>query len=189
MTPGPTATVGPTFTPFPTATPYTLEGYQQQYAEGLQQLERFGLTEAQYRRLYEANLLREKLYNIVTADVPHTEEQVWARHILVADEAAAKDVIARLNGGEDFGALAVELSQDTVSGAQGGDLGWFGKGVMVSEFETAAFALAEGQISEPVNSGFGWHIIQVIAKQDRPLDAQAYQEARATTRFRISWRN
>ncbi len=177
-TTGPTNTAAPTFTPFPTSTPYTLEGFQAQYEKGLTQLEGYGLTEEQYRKLYEANILREKLYEIVTADVPHTEEQVWARHILVPDEAAANAVIERLNNGEDFGALAIELSQDTVSGAQGGDLGWFGKGVMVAEFETPAFALEVGEISEPIESGFGWHIIQVVARQDRPLDATAFQAAR-----------
>lgn len=177
-TQGPTSTPAPSSTPRPTSTPYTLEGFQTEYQNGLERLAKFGLTEEQYRKLYESNLLREKLLEIVAADVAREEEQVWARHILLADEATAKQVLERLNNGEDFGALAAELSQDTGSGAQGGDLGWFGHGVMVTEFETAAFALEVGEISQPVQSSFGFHIIQVIAKQDRPLTESEYQSAR-----------
>ena len=177
-TEGPTPTAEPTFTPYPTATPYTLEGFKSQYQKGLEQFGKFGLTEAQYRKLIETDLLRQKLYDIVTADTPHEQERIWARHILVASEEEAKKVIERLNNGEDFGALARELSQDTASGAKGGDLGWFGKGAMVAPFEEAAFALKVGEISAPVQSAFGWHVIQVIARQNQPLDASAYKNAR-----------
>ena len=74
-----------------------------------------------------------------------------------------------------FGTLAMELSADTGSGAMGGDLGWFGKGQMVSEFETAAFALEIGQVSEPVQSDFGWHIIQVLGRTTVPMTASQYE--------------
>ncbi len=185
----PTATITPTLeiletppatsTPLPTATPMTLEGYQKEYSDLLSSLARFGVTEKDYRSLFELQLLREKLREAITADVPTTEEQVWARHILVADEATAKDVIARLKSGEDFATLAIQLSQDTGSAANGGDLGWFGKGAMVPEFEQAAFALKNpGDISDPVQSQFGYHIIQLIAKQDRPLSADQVNQAK-----------
>ena len=71
----------------------------------------------------------------------------------------------------------MELSQDTGSGANGGDLGWFGKGAMVAPFEEAAFSLEPGKISDPVQSDFGYHIIQVIARQNRPLSAEEYAQA------------
>jgi parvulin-like peptidyl-prolyl isomerase len=177
-TQGPTPTPEPTFTPLPTSTPYTLEGFQGEYQNNLDQLVKYGLTEEQYRNLYKANLLREMLIDAVTADVPHEEEQVWARHILVADEETAKSLIERLKNGEDFGALAAQVSMDSGTAVQGGDLGWFGKGVMVPEFETAAFALKVGEISQPIQSSFGWHIIQVLARQNRPLTDSEYQSAR-----------
>ena len=146
--------------------------------KSLSGMEEIGLTEAQYRRLFETGLLRTKLIEAVTTDLPKEEEQVWARHILVEDEEAAKAVIERLKNGEDFAALAVELSEDTGSGAVGGDLGWFGKGRMVPEFEAAAFSLADGEISEPIQSDFGWHIIQKLGQTTIPLSASAYDQAR-----------
>ncbi len=177
----PTATIDPnlpTATPLPSATPFTLEGFKTEYNKGLTQFAKFGLTEAQYLVLYRTDLLRKKLYEQVTADVPAVDEQVWARHILVADEATALKVIQRLKNGEDFGKLAAELSTDTGSGTKGGDLGWFGKGAMVAPFEEAAFALKVGEISAPVKSDFGYHIIQVIARQSRPLTEKELQTAR-----------
>jgi parvulin-like peptidyl-prolyl isomerase len=175
-----TSTPAPTSTPSPTATPYTLEGYQGRFDEALQGVEDVGLTEKQYRRLFETELLRTKLFDVVTADTPREEDQVWARHILVADEETAKAVIERLKNGEDFAALVTELSQDTGSAVNGGDLGWFGKGQMVPEFEAAAFDLEDGEISEPIQSSFGWHIIQKLGHATLPLSASAYQQARQT---------
>src|SRR5688572_20804012 len=88
--------------------------------------------------------------------------------------------MALLNHGSDFGELAREFSTDTGSGAKGGDLGWFGKGAMVAEFENAAFSLEIGEISEPIQSEFGYHIIQVLGHEEIPLDAAQYEEKRQT---------
>jgi peptidyl-prolyl cis-trans isomerase D len=177
-----TATAGPTSTPLPTATPYTLEGFQSEYVRELEGFTKHGLTEADYRELMEVQILQEKLQEVVLADVDDTEVQVWARHILVSDATVAITLIERLKAGEDFAALALEFSEDTGSAALGGDLGWFGSGAMVPEFEAAAFALQNpGDITlEPVQSQFGFHIIQLIARQERPLDASAYEQARST---------
>jgi peptidyl-prolyl cis-trans isomerase C len=95
------------------------------------------------------------------------EQEVHARHILVATEAEAKDVAERLKKGEDFAALAKEKSKD--AGAEGGDLGFFTRGQMLKPFEDAAFALDVGEISEPVQTQFGWHIIKVEEKRDQQL--------------------
>ncbi len=101
-------------------------------------------------------------------------EQVHARHILVATEEEARQVLARLKNGEDFAAVAQELSIDTSSGKAGGDLGWFGRNQKVAEFEQAAYALEVNQLSEPVQTKFGWHIIEVLEKGMK-ADNQAFQ--------------
>lgn len=175
-----TPTIGPTSTPLPTATPMTQQGYEEAYKKNVEQLTTKGLSEVQLRQLYEVDILRERLVSEITADVPHVEEKVWARHILVSDEAVAQVVRARLVKGEDFAKVAAELSTDDSNKDSGGDLGWFGKGAMVPEFETAAFSLKVGEISQPIKTQFGYHIIQVLAHGDVPLDADAYESARQT---------
>lgn len=180
IAPSATPTAGPTATALPTSTPYTQEGYEQLLADTDENLEKFGFDQGYYREFYEYQLLLTKLKEEVTADVATTDTQVWARHILVEDEETAKGVIQSLQEGKDFAELARALSTDTGSGAQGGDLGWFGKGAMVAEFEAAAFALEKsGDITtEPVQSSFGFHIIQLIDKQERPLTAEQLQSAK-----------
>ena len=96
-----------------------------------------------------------------------TPEQVEASHILVGDEATAKEVIEKLNAGEDFATLAKEYSTDTSNAEKGGELGYFGRGEMVAEFEDAAFAMNVGDVSkEPVETEFGYHIIKVTDKKE-----------------------
>ncbi len=182
ITPTVTATEGPTSTPTATATPYTLEGFQSEFDKANERLMALGFDENVYKQVFENQLLESKLKDVITADVPRVEEQVWARHILVATEPEALGIIERLKNGEDFATLAKELSTDTGSGANGGDLGWFGKGAMVPEFETAAFALKNpGEYTTtPVQSQYGFHVIQLIAKQERPLTPDQYQSAKDT---------
>jgi peptidyl-prolyl cis-trans isomerase C len=95
------------------------------------------------------------------------EQEIHARHILVDTEAEAKEVAERLKKGEDFATVAKEKSKDANS--QGGDLGFFARGQMLKPFEDAAFALEVGQISDPVQTQFGWHIIKVEEKRNQPL--------------------
>ena len=99
------------------------------------------------------------------------EEEVNARHILVEEEAQAKAVAERLKKGEDFAKVAAELSKDPGSGKEGGSLGWFSKERMVPEFAEAAFRLEKGQVSEPVKSQFGWHVIRLEDRRSKPLPA------------------
>jgi peptidyl-prolyl cis-trans isomerase C len=110
--------------------------------------------------------------------VPLTEYN--AAHILVATEDEALGVIARIEGGEDFAAIAQEVSLDTGSGAGGGELGWFGPGMMVPEFEQAVVALADGggsgAISPPVQSQFGWHVVRL--NETRPQVPATLDEMR-----------
>ena len=87
------------------------------------------------------------------------QQEIHARHILLPTEDEAKAALARVKGGEDFAKVATELSKDP--GGEGGDLGWFTKDRMVPEFSEAAFKLKEGEISDPVKTQFGWHVIKV----------------------------
>jgi peptidyl-prolyl cis-trans isomerase C len=107
------------------------------------------------------------------------EPEIHARHILLPDEASAKAALARVKGGEDFAKVATELSKDP--GGEGGDLGWFTKDRMVPEFSEVAFKLEPGQISDPVKTQFGWHIIKVEEKRMKtfpPFDQVKEQAAR-----------
>ncbi|KAF0106285.1 MAG: putative peptidylprolyl isomerase [Anaerolineaceae bacterium] len=172
----PTITLTPTITP--TATPYTLEGFQTKYNEIFVNYQKLGMTDADFRRIFfEDKLYRDAVYKAVTADVPHVSEQVWARHILVADEATANTVRALILAGGDFNALAAEYSLDPGSKDSGGDLGWFARGAMIPEFEDAAFALPVGGVSDPVQTTYGWHLIQALGHENRPLSETEYQSA------------
>jgi len=90
--------------------------------------------------------------------------QAHAAHILVKTEDQARDIQKRLQNGEDFGELAKRFSK-CPSGSKGGDLGWFGKGMMVPEFEKAAFEGKEGDVIGPVKTQFGVHLIKILGQK------------------------
>jgi peptidyl-prolyl cis-trans isomerase C len=106
-------------------------------------------------------------------------EEVRAAHILVKTEDEAKAIIEQLKGGADFATVAKEKSTDKGSGANGGELGWFAKEVMVKEFADAAFAMKVDEISQaPVKSQFGFHIIKLEERRTQPaptLESQKEQ--------------
>jgi peptidyl-prolyl cis-trans isomerase C len=118
---------------------------------------RDAITEAQAKAAYEEQI----------AKIP-PEPEVRARHILVKTEQEAKDLIKQLKGGADFTELA-KKSSDGPSAQTGGDLGYFSRGQMVKQFEDVAFASKPGQISDPVQTEFGWHVIKVEDKRNRPV--------------------
>ena len=135
-------------------------------------LKESGLTEDTLRSNIKFNQLRNKAIadSITDEDIKAYYDQasmeLKARHILVKDEETANEVIEKLNAGEDFATLAKELSEDTGSAENGGDLDWFTVGKMVTEFNDAAYALEINEISKPVKSQFGYHIIQVTDKRE-----------------------
>ena len=185
-TPTATATTAP---PTPTAVPelptasptaYTLEGFEKDYDEMVKSFSDNSVSEKTVRSIYEADLLRKKLTDDITKDIPKVEEQVWARHILLETEEEANAVYERLQKGEDFAEVAKEVSKDTGSGASGGDLGWQPRSFYVTEFGDAAFKQKIGEIGKPVKSDFGYHIILVIARQELPLSDSQYQQKKET---------
>jgi len=174
----------PTVLPTPLPTPHVMtEGeFLERYKAMLDTLRKeVGLSEADYRRTIEADLLSSKLQDLFASRVPMTEEQVHARHILVETEEEAQTVLARLEAGEDFVSLAKELSTDESTREDGGDLGWLPRGVMVPEFEEAAFALQPGETGDIVQTSFGYHIILVEERDpDRELEPSFLERRRAS---------
>lgn len=156
ITPGPTSTPEPTPTPNPESVAKAKENLNKSLTSlGL-------LTETEYRTLIaEPDILRDKLQRAMGDEVPTVAEQVHVRHILFEKEEEAKEALAKLQSGADFEAMAKELSKDTVSKEDGGDLGWFPRGVMVPEFEKAAFEVKPGEIyPNVVQSSHGYHVIK-----------------------------
>lgn len=127
-----------------------------------------------------------KTYDDAVKSMP-AEEEVHARHILIraaqgdekaSDEAKKKieAVIARLKKGEDFAKVATEVTEDPSGKSNGGDLGWFTKEQMVPEFSDAAFGLKPGDISGPVHTQFGWHVVKTEGKRTKP--APTFEEVK-----------
>lgn len=142
-------------------------------------LEQKGLTEKEYkdsitdylsiRKVVEPRIKITdediKTYFDENKETLSTVDQVEASHILVEDEATAKEVAKKLADGEDFAALAKEYSMDAANAEKGGELGYFGRGEMAVEFEKVAFSTEIDAISEPVKTEHGYHIIHVTDKE------------------------
>ncbi len=159
-------------TPPPTPTPYTEQAFQEDLQAFLKET---GLSMNDLRRIFRDYLYRDKFIQELAKTVAREEEQVWVRHILIKDEETAKEVLERLQKGEDWHLLAQNYSEDLGSAQQGGDIGWIARGDTVPEFEAMAFSLEVGEISGLVGTQYGWHILQVLGKEKRPLSEQQYQ--------------
>jgi peptidyl-prolyl cis-trans isomerase C len=134
----------------------------------LEQVAKTAATDAAIKATYDEAAKAQK---------PETE--IHARHILVGTEEEAKAALKRIMGGDEFATVAKEVSKDP--GSEGGDLGWFTKDRMVPAFADAAFKLEIGQVSDPVKSPFGWHIIEVMDKRQKtfpPFDEVKEQVTR-----------
>ncbi len=165
----------PTITPTPTASvtpiPMSEESYNGTLNTFLEDASAAtGLEIERIRQLlidWAGATYRERLVTeAMDYDLDQTKTMLHAAHILVDTEEEAQAVLDRLAAGEEFEVIAAEVSIDPGSAYMGGDLGWFGRGQMVEPFEEAAFALDVGEISEPVQTDYGWHIIKLYERDD-----------------------
>jgi peptidyl-prolyl cis-trans isomerase C len=134
-----------------------------EYEQQMGYLKRRVLRELYFNKTLKDTIKEDEAKKIYSDRVAQLkpEEEIAASHILVDSEDKAKELRAKIAAGADFAQVAKENSTDTGSKDQGGSLGYFGHGQMVPEFEAAAFKLEKGQISDPVHTSFGWHIIKV----------------------------
>jgi foldase protein PrsA len=146
----------------------SLQGYiDQMGGEGAftQSLSQTGTTRDEVLAMERSSLIGQKVFDKVVGDVPTTAEFVHARHILCETNAACEAALARLNAGESFDKVATAVSIDKASAARGGDLDWVGRGTLPSQqVEDAIFALQAGQRSGVVQTDYGYHIIEVLAR-------------------------
>ncbi|WP_277587107.1 peptidylprolyl isomerase [Psychrobacillus antarcticus] len=158
---------------------------KEQYGESFEaMIAQQGYTEESYKKFLELNLLQEKALiedvkvteDEIKAEYENTKNEINARHVLVADEETAKKVKAELESGKDFAEVAKEYSTEEAAQTTGGELGWFGKGQMVAEFEEVAFGLKKNVISDPVKSSFGFHVIEVT---DTRTTEKSYKDKKA----------
>lgn len=175
-----TPTPRPTSTPQPTRTFEELEAEYDTVVEAFyaDANSRANLSRDAVRSYFEYRALLTALRDEVTADVARETTYVNTRHILVGTEEEAQDVIAALDAGESFADIARAVSTDTGSGARGGELGWAPASNFVPEFEAATLESEIGTITEPVQSQFGYHIIQVLDREEREMTDEEYERAR-----------
>lgn len=152
-------------------------------------LEQNGISNSEvFRKMLKQQIVAEQ-YAIKDIEVSDEEveaeynaiQKVEASHILVDDLETAELILDKLNAGEDFAELAIEYSKDPGSGQRGGELGFFPRGQMVPPFEETAFSLEIGEISEPVQSQFGYHIILVTDHERFDLPFEEVEEEIRTT--------
>lgn len=165
-------------------------GQGPEFETRLKYLKRRALRELYFEKVIKASVSDADARKVYDDQVKliKPEEEVSARHILVESEDKAKELKEKIKGGGDFAALAKENSKDTGSKEDGGNLGYFGHGQMVPQFEEVVFKLAKGDVSDPVKTQFGWHLIKIEDKRmkappafdivkDRIIQSQLLQKA------------
>lgn len=167
-----------TLAPAPTPTSIAETDFVLLYADYIQQIKQeANVSETAVLYFFESSLYREKVEAAIIADaaIEREREQVWARHIQVENEEAAQSVLDSLKKGDSFAAVARSMSIDPTTANLGGDMGWFIGGETLPEFEEAAFSLKIGEISTVVKTANGYHIIQVLGHETKPIDQRQYQ--------------
>lgn len=155
-------------------------GSTPEFDEQMRYLRRRMLREQYFEKTLKSTVSEDearKIYNARVAELK-PENEFAARHILLDSEEKAKELRAKIVAGADFAQVAKENSNDTGSKAQGGLLGYFGPGQMVPEFEAAVVKMQKGEVSEPVKTSFGWHIIKL--EDRRRKEPPSFESVKAT---------
>ena len=180
----PTAEPSPTSalpqTPIPTATPYVLEAYEADYAQFLDSLSDFGISEADFYAYIEAQLLEEKVRGQFDPEIERVAEQVLIQHIFAFDEEIAQEALEQLESGDAWDDIVLEYSEDQNSRESSGDLGWKTVDDMVGfigQMGLVAFSAPVNEVVGPIESQYGWHLLRVVDRQDREISDDAYQVA------------
>jgi parvulin-like peptidyl-prolyl isomerase len=182
-----TPTVAPTATAIPAAQANATASARQDST--LQSLkDAAGISSDDYKKYWtKAQILQQKVQAKLVAQLPvpgqpYNQLQIHVAHILVADEQTAKDIKAKLDAASDKDATFTDLARqydattDQTAAKNNGDLGWAIKGIFVDPFWDAATKLSPGQISDPVHSTFGWHVIRLLDKKDNgPMEVSVYE--------------
>ncbi len=153
-----------------------------------EQLKLAGQTLEEARSTQRIQMLYLKMRDQVVANL-QTAEEVHARHILVDSQATAQALLAQIQAGADFGQVARQSSQDTLTRDNGGDLGWFARGTLpAKEVEDAAFTLQPGQVSGVIQSAFGYHLVQVL-ERDPARKLEGAELVKAQRQAMENWLN
>ena len=183
-------TAAPSLTPAPSSTPAPTQNATERAQEATDLKNVFftnvrnmtGVSDGDIREYFRMLALREKVRDAVITDLGETAPYVNARHILVGTEDEANNMLAALQGGELFSSLAGAVSTDEQSAANGGELGWTAASGFVDEFGDAVTTAEIGALVGPIQSEFGFHVIQVRAREERPM-TEADREQVLNTRF------
>lgn len=169
-------------TPVPSTTPtptvYTTQVYAKAVKDYGTMLNTYDLTSIDMEKLVHSQMLRDKVLAEITKDMKPEQEQVWVRHIIVATEEEAKKALNEIKAGADFAEVAKTYSIDGTKD-NGGDLGWMGLEDQNwdKDFLKAAFTLTQvGEISAPIQSQFGYHLIQLVGRSVNPVDETKFEE-------------
>jgi peptidyl-prolyl cis-trans isomerase D len=189
VTPTLEATHTPTFTPVPSGTPTsTPEAATREAVFSTNRNDFFGfvrnaagLSDADINAYFEARALRQAVTEHLSAELPRTDLHANVRHILVATQEEAQDILDALNAGESFTDLAAAASTDQSNAGNGGDLGWAPLTNYVAPFADAVREAELGAFVGPVESEFGFHVLQVRAREERSLEDAAYEQAKLRT--------
>lgn len=168
-----------TSTPSPSPTPYTTQEYATNLRDYYKSMSSVAdLSESDLRWIITAQLLRQKVFDAITADVSRQQDQVWARHILVTDQTQAQTIYDELqNNPGDFVSIATEVYSGTTNTV---DLGWFGQGTLEPNAEQVVWAMKIGEISQPIQTSSGWEIYQVLGHEVRTLSDADFEALKQT---------